>query len=61
MRHIDTEYGKKTNILRMKTEDFYPLREFLSEAGVDIRIISEFDGECNVQAQVHGKNGYWEV
>lgn len=59
MNHITQEYGEPTNLLEMRTEDFDSLRGFLRAAGVDIRMVKEYAGTCTIQAQIHGKNGYW--
>ena len=59
MKHITEEYGGPTNLLEMRREDFDPLRDFLRQEGVDIRMTMFYGETCTIQAQIHGKNGYW--
>lgn len=51
MEHIKERYGTECNYLRMQVADFWVLRDFLAEMGVQIRMVSEFAGECVVQGQ----------
>lgn len=51
MEHIKEQYGSQCNLLRMKEEDFWPLRDFLAEMGVQIRMTMEYAGECVIQGQ----------
>ena len=51
MEHIKEQYGSPCNLLSMKEEDFWPLRDFLAEMGVQIRMVSAHAGECVIQGQ----------
>lgn len=55
MKHITEQYGCPDNLLQMRTEDFYQLRDFLREAGADIRMVTEYAGTCTVQIRNDGK------
>ena len=51
MEHIKEQYGSRCNLLNMKEDDFWALRDFLAEMGVQIRMVKAYAGECVIQGQ----------
>lgn len=54
MKHIKEEYGSPCNIIESTNEEFFILKNFLKEYGIEARRISACGNTCQWQI----RNGY---